>query len=53
MKGINTPGFALNPAGFSSWAAPKGGVFRLAFPALAREWNIPKASVLSSRSICK
>ncbi|MCF7953051.1 MAG: hypothetical protein K9K78_03100 [Spirochaetales bacterium] len=44
MKGINTSGLALNQGGFASLAAPKGGVFRLAFPALAREWNLRKAS---------
>ncbi|MCF7953942.1 MAG: hypothetical protein K9K78_07700 [Spirochaetales bacterium] len=44
MKGINTPGQALDLGGFASFAAPRGGVFLLAFPALAREWNLLIAS---------
>ena len=44
MKGINTPGQALDPGGFASFSAPRGGVSHLAFPALAREWNQHTAS---------
>ncbi|MBI9094899.1 MAG: hypothetical protein JEY71_08470 [Sphaerochaeta sp.] len=36
MKGINTPGQALERGGVASFSAPKGGVSHLAFPALAR-----------------
>ncbi|MBI9094130.1 MAG: hypothetical protein JEY71_04515 [Sphaerochaeta sp.] len=36
MKGINTPGQALDPGGVASFSAPRGGVSHLAFPALAR-----------------
>ncbi|MCK9348834.1 MAG: hypothetical protein PHP67_04915 [Sphaerochaeta sp.] len=39
MKGINTPGQALDPGGVASFSAPRGGVSHLAFPALARERN--------------
>ena len=44
MKGINTPGQALESGGFASFSAPRGGVFHLAFPALARDWNHQDAS---------
>jgi len=37
IKGINTPGQALDPGGVASSWAPKGEVSHLAFPALARE----------------
>ncbi len=36
MKGIDTPGQALDPGGVASLSAPRGGVSHLAFPALAR-----------------
>ncbi|MGB4407051.1 MAG: hypothetical protein WBI82_09355 [Sphaerochaeta sp.] len=36
MKGINTPGQALERGGVASFSAPRGGVSHLAFPALAR-----------------
>ncbi|RFU95612.1 hypothetical protein [Sphaerochaeta halotolerans] len=39
MKGINTPGQALDPGGVASFSAPRGGVSHLAFPALAWEKN--------------
>jgi len=39
MKGIKTPGQALDPGGFASFSAQRGGVFHLAFPALARDWK--------------
>ena len=44
MKGINTPGQALDPGGKASSWAPRGGVSHLTFPALAREWNQHTAS---------
>ena len=44
MKGINTPGQALKSGGKASSWAPRGVVFHLAFPALAREWNQYTAS---------
>ncbi len=45
MKGINTPGQAMESGGVaSSWAPARGGVFHLAFPALARDWNHQDAS---------
>ncbi|MXI85298.1 hypothetical protein [Sphaerochaeta halotolerans] len=37
MKGINTPGQALDSGGVASFSAPRDGVSHLAFPALARE----------------
>jgi len=39
MKGINTPGQALDSGGVASFSAPRDGVSHLAFPALARERN--------------
>ncbi|WP_165849596.1 hypothetical protein [Sphaerochaeta halotolerans] len=39
MKGINTPGQALDSGGVASFSAPRGGVSHLAFPALAPERN--------------
>ena len=36
MKGINTPGQALDLGGVASFSAPRGGVFHLTFPALTR-----------------
>jgi len=39
MKGIDTLGQALRSGGFASFSTPRGGVFHLAFPALARDWN--------------
>ncbi|MBG0767823.1 MAG: hypothetical protein H0S77_09500 [Spirochaetaceae bacterium] len=39
MKGINTPGQALDSGGVASFSAPRDGVSYLAFPALARERN--------------
>ncbi len=36
MNGIAPPGQALDPGGFASAAAPRGGVSRLTFPALTR-----------------
>ncbi|MGB4406670.1 MAG: hypothetical protein WBI82_07415 [Sphaerochaeta sp.] len=36
MKGINTPGQALERGDVASFSAPRGGVSHLAFPALAR-----------------
>jgi len=44
MKGINTPGQALGNGGSASFSAPVDGVFHLAFPALARDWNHHTAS---------
>ncbi|MCF7944000.1 MAG: hypothetical protein K9L75_00515 [Spirochaetia bacterium] len=44
MKGINSPGQALGPGGFASFAALRGGVFLLAFPTLARKWKHLNAS---------
>ncbi len=44
MKGINTPGPALEIGGFASFSAPRCGVFHLAFPALAQDWNQNTAS---------
>jgi len=44
MKGINSLGQALESGGFAPSWAPRGGVFHLAFPALAREWNHQDAS---------
>lgn len=41
---INTSGHALDAGGFVSTAAPRTGVFHLAFPALAREWKHINAS---------
>ncbi|MXI87254.1 hypothetical protein [Sphaerochaeta halotolerans] len=35
MKGINTPGQALDLGGVASFSAPRDGVSHLAFPALA------------------
>ncbi|MXI85866.1 hypothetical protein [Sphaerochaeta halotolerans] len=37
MKGINTPGQALDSGGVASFSVPRDGVSHLAFPALARE----------------
>ncbi|MBG0767640.1 MAG: hypothetical protein H0S77_08570 [Spirochaetaceae bacterium] len=37
MKGINTPGQALDSGGVASFSAPRDGVSHLAFPALAPE----------------
>jgi hypothetical protein len=39
MKGINTPGQALDSGGIASFSAPRDGVSHLAFPALAPERN--------------
>ncbi|MBG0767553.1 MAG: hypothetical protein H0S77_08110 [Spirochaetaceae bacterium] len=39
MKGINTPGQALDSGGVASFSAPREGVSHLAFPALAPERN--------------
>jgi hypothetical protein len=39
MKGINTPGQALDSGGVASFSAPRDGVSHLAFPALAPERN--------------
>ncbi|MXI87385.1 hypothetical protein [Sphaerochaeta halotolerans] len=39
MKGINTPGQAMDSGGVASFSAPRDGVSHLAFPALARERN--------------
>jgi hypothetical protein len=39
MKGINTPGQALDSGGVASFSASRDGVSHLAFPALARERN--------------
>jgi hypothetical protein len=39
MKGINTPGQALDSGGVASFSTPRDGVSHLAFPALARERN--------------
>jgi hypothetical protein len=39
MKGINTPGQALDSRGVASFSTPRDGVSHLAFPALARERN--------------
>jgi hypothetical protein len=39
MKGINTPGQALDSGGVASFSAPRDGVSYLAFPALAPERN--------------
>ena len=39
MKGINTPGQALDSGGVASFSAPRDGVSHLAFPALARKRN--------------
>ncbi|MBG0766622.1 MAG: hypothetical protein H0S77_03395, partial [Spirochaetaceae bacterium] len=44
MKGINTPGQALDSGGVASFSAPRDGVSHLAFPALARERNLPADS---------
>ncbi|MXI87748.1 hypothetical protein GRZ57_13380 [Sphaerochaeta halotolerans] len=37
MKGITTPGQAMDSGGVASFSAPRDGVSHLAFPALARE----------------
>ena len=37
MKGITTPGQALDKGGFASFVAPRGEVCNLTFPALARK----------------
>jgi predicted AAA+ superfamily ATPase len=39
MKGINTPGQAMDSGGVASFSAPRDGVSHLAFPALTRERN--------------
>ncbi|MBG0766370.1 MAG: hypothetical protein H0S77_02090 [Spirochaetaceae bacterium] len=39
MKGINTPGQALDSGGVAFFSAPRVGVSHLAFPPLARERN--------------
>ncbi|MXI87727.1 hypothetical protein [Sphaerochaeta halotolerans] len=39
MKGINTPGQALDSGGVASFSAPRNGVSHLAFPTLARGRN--------------
>jgi hypothetical protein len=39
MKGINTPGQAMDSGGVAPFSAPRDGVSHLAFPALARERN--------------
>jgi hypothetical protein len=44
MKGINTPGQALDSGGVASFSAPRDGVSHLAFPALSRERNLPADS---------
>ena len=44
MRGIDTPGQALESGGKAFSLAPRGGVSHLAFPALAREWNQRTAS---------
>ena len=44
MKGINTPGQALDLGGVASFSAPRDGVSYLAFPALSRERNLPADS---------
>ncbi|MBG0766102.1 MAG: hypothetical protein H0S77_00680 [Spirochaetaceae bacterium] len=44
MKGINTPGQALDSGGVASFSAPRHGVSHLAFPALARGRNLPADS---------
>ncbi|MXI86674.1 hypothetical protein [Sphaerochaeta halotolerans] len=44
MKGINTPGQALDSGGVASFSAPRDGVSHLAFPALARGRNHPADS---------
>jgi hypothetical protein len=41
MKGINTPGQALDSGGVASFSAPRDRVSHLAFPALARGRNHP------------
>ncbi|MXI85750.1 hypothetical protein [Sphaerochaeta halotolerans] len=37
MKGINTPGQALDSGGVASFSTPRDGVSHLVFPALAPE----------------
>jgi hypothetical protein len=37
MKGINTPGQALDPGHIVAHSAPRGGVFHLAFSTLTRK----------------
>jgi len=44
MKGINTPGQALDSGGVASFSASRDGVSHLAFPALSRERNLPADS---------
>ncbi|WP_133299274.1 hypothetical protein [Sphaerochaeta halotolerans] len=44
MKGINTPGQALDSGGVASFSAPRDGASHLAFPALSRERNLPADS---------
>jgi len=44
MKGINTPGQALDSGGIASFSAPRDGVSHLAFPALSPERNLPAGS---------
>ncbi|MDN5334552.1 SGNH/GDSL hydrolase family protein [Sphaerochaeta halotolerans] len=44
MKGINTPGQALDSGGVASFSAPRDGLSHLAFPALSRERNLPADS---------
>jgi hypothetical protein len=36
MKGINTPGQALEGGGVASFTEPRGALSHLAFPSLAR-----------------
>jgi hypothetical protein len=44
IKSINIPGQALECGGFASFFALVGGVFHLAFPAFAQDWNHQDAS---------
>jgi hypothetical protein len=44
MKVINTPGQAWTQEALPPFPTTGGGVFQLAFPALARDWNHQDAS---------
>jgi len=45
MKGTKPPGQALDSGGFAAFSASRGGVFPLAFPALASLGNHPSPTI--------
>ena len=49
MKGIKTPEQALGPEGFAPFSAPRGEVWNLSLPALARQRIHGMAPLLSLR----